>query len=252
VVDLIDHRYLGAIRFVDRVAGGAVSGMMGLSAPGVAVFRNRSGLYVIAEAPRFEKYVVAFDKPKAPAGSPRSVMFRCSDPSGRYLPRTFPVLLPRDPDPANRASADSLFQPVRVKLYPSARADLAVNWSIIRASLARKANRRPIAGALLRVVRVSDHIVLGSGFSDEDGEAVVAIAGIPVTDFAGGDPTGMATGPVVVSEVQATLEISVNPSAGWPCNCEEVEAQHAGFVRTTEPLTLRTGRTERVTVSITV
>ena len=252
MTDQIDHRYLGALRFVDRVTGGAVSGMISLDAPGVSVFRNRSGLYVIAAAPRFEKYVAAFDNPKPPANSPRPITFTCSDPSGRYLPRMITVQLPRDPDPTKRDNPASLFQPVTVKLYPSPRAEVGVNWSLIRVSLTRTTNKRPIRGALLRVVRDSDQAVLGSGFTDDDGEALVAIAGIPVTDFAVGGPGGAATGPVVVTQVPATLEMSVNPAAGWPCNCEEVEQQHPGFVKATEPVTLRTGKSERVAVSITV
>ena len=80
----------------------------------------------------------------------------------------------------------------------------------------------------------------------------MAIAGIPVTDFAAGDPSAPASGPVVVSEVAAALEVSCNPALSWPLDCEAAEAQHNGHVRATLPLMLRTGRAETIPVSITL
>jgi hypothetical protein len=247
----IEHRYLGAIRFLDRTTGAIVSSPMELYAAGVSLFRNRSSLHLISAAPRFDNYVNAFNDPPEPEDAPIRIPIRCADPAGRYLPRIFTLALPRNPDPAHRAEDDSLFRPVEVRLYPSPNGRIGANWSIIRASVSRQGGGVPIAGALLQVVRESDGALLGSGFSDERGEALVAVAGVPVTDFAAGDPGGEATGPVVVSEVQVRVEISHDPAAGWPADCEAVELQHAAFIKATKRLNLRTGRMETITVAIT-
>lgn len=252
MTELVDHRYLGAISFLDRITGTLVTAPLQLAARGVTLRRNRSALYVITAAPDFDRYVASFNDPTPPVGGQRSCIFSCSDPAGNYLPRSFTILLPRDPASANVANSDSLFRPVEVPLYPTAKAMLGVNWSAVRVAVTRQGSLTPVRGALLRVVRTSDSVLLGSSFSDERGEALVAIAGIPVTDFAAGDPSGPATGPVVVSEVAATLEVSCNPASSWPLDCEAAEAQHSGFVKATLPLQLRTGRTETIPVSITL
>ena len=255
MTERIDRRVLGAIRLRSRATGEPVVDRMMLSGEDARFVRNRSHLYVITSAPGLEAHEQAFSQPPTePALGSVEVTVTISDPAGRYLPRTLIMNLPRDPDPEHRDDENSLFRPVEANLYPSATAPIDVNWSTVRASVMWASDATPVAGALLRVVRTVDEAVLASGLSDPQGEALVIIPGIPITNFATeedeeDEESGM--GPVVVSEVPARLEVSYNPGADWPLDMDAAEAAHTDFLRATQALTLRTGRMERVTIQLT-
>ena len=47
----VDHRILAALRFVDATLGRPLAARLEVVGAGVRVIRNRSGLYVLGEAP---------------------------------------------------------------------------------------------------------------------------------------------------------------------------------------------------------
>ena len=192
--ETVDRRYLGALKCIDRAAGFHLTRLLRLSSNDLEFIRNRSSLYVIKNARGLEHHLDAFDAaPDSPAVGTLSFDVDVVDPSLRYLPRRITVALPRDADPANTGTDGSLFRPIEVPLYPSPGANLAANWTAVRVSLTREAAGStpvPVAGALLRVIRNSDDAVLSSGLTDERGEGLVIVPGIPITQFADDDDGG--------------------------------------------------------------
>ncbi|MBU4295148.1 MAG: hypothetical protein KJ862_04575 [Proteobacteria bacterium] len=251
VIEFIDRRVLGAVRFVDRATGYVLKRPLHVSADSVNFIRNRSFHYVIASAPGLESHTHAFEQPpEEPPLNTLPVIIRVEDPLKQYLPRIVDMLLPRDPDPDNAANNDSLFKALNVNLYPAGTAPVRANWSTVRGSITR--NDEPIRGALLRVVRRADDEVLASGISDERGEALVIIPGVPITQFADeDDDNGNDDQPVIVTDLPVRLEISFDAGVPWPSNPDTLETNHATTIRAAQDLTLRTGRMERAIFALT-
>ena len=256
----IDRRYLGALKCVDRATGFHLNRRFTLIAEDLSFQRNRSNLYVINNATGLEQHRDSFAQPPplpATGSLPFSVVV--SDPIHNYLPRSIQIDLPRDPNPANAIDEASLFNPVSVQLYAAPNAKLMANWSTVRASILREDSESgllPVAGALLRVIRNSDDEILSSGMSDERGEALVIVPGVPITQFADeededrpGRPRDPA--PVVISEIPVRVEVSIAANTGWPTNPDLLELNHAANLVVTESLALRTGRMEKLTIQLT-
>ena len=207
---MLDRRVLAALRFRDAVTGATVAGPLDVRAPGARWIRNRRGWWVLAQAPGLEAHTAAFRAPPAaPAVGSVPLAVRVADPAGRYLPRVAALALPRDPDPAKAAKPESLFQPVEIDLFPSPAASVSPNWAVLRVSASGADG--PLAGALLRVVRkASPSTVLGRGMTDARGEALVAVAGIPVTTWEEGQ------GSVLATEVEARVDLFWQAGAGPP------------------------------------
>lgn len=214
--ETLDRRVLAALRVRDAVTGATVAGPLDVRAPGARWIRNRRGWWVLAQAPGLEAHTTAFMAPPAPPAVPGApaigsvpLVVRVADPAGRYLPRVAALALPRDPDPAKAAKPESLFQPVEVDLFPSPAAPVSPNWAVLRVSASGADG--PLAGALLRVVRkASPTTVLGRGMTDARGEALVAVAGIPVTTWEEGQ------GSVLATEVEARVDLFWQAGAGPP------------------------------------
>lgn len=254
MTEFVDRRILGAVRIVDRAVGHAVRRPLEISSPQARFVRNRSGHYVVTEADGFEEYTRSFEAaPAAPPPLSTPIAAEVQDPLGRYLPRSFTMRLPRDPDPANAESATSVFRPHEATLYPASTMPIIGNWSTVRASVtvARDDDGPPdpARGALLRVLRQADDEVIASGIADERGEALVIVPGVPLTRF--GDDDGDGNGPVIVADLPATLEISFSAGRTWPVDPDVLESEHAASIRTTVDLTLRTGTMNRVSVELT-
>ena len=257
-----DHRVLGALRLVDATTLAPVDEPMFVAAPGARLIRNRSGLYVIRSWTRLAAHEAAFDAPPAapPAGS-ESLNVDVRDPSGRYLSRRVTVALPRDANPARADEVISLFQPVDVPMYPSASSPLSANWVELRASVRESASGDALGGALLRVV--AGPRLLARGLTDWRGEALVPVAGVPVTTWS------TEPGAVVVSEIAASLECYFDAAAGTRTPMANVragmappaaplpdpqalEGARAGLPQSVVPVVLAAGRALSVAVAVVV
>lgn len=251
--EVIEHRVLCAARFLDHATGRVITRPLQLSADGTRFIRNRSNMYVIMSAPALGSVPI------------RSTI---RDPLGRYLPRTFTLPLPRDPDPTHSGQPGSLFRPVDVNMYCASTASGSPNWSIIRASVSWNNlsvnTEGPACGALLRVVSNSDGELLASSVSDERGEALVVIPGVPITTFSEGgdsdgdnegtdnDSEGSSTGPVMAFEIAARLEVIFDPNASWPVDPDQLETDRESLLRKTQNVVLRTGRMDKVTITLEI
>lgn len=208
-LERVEWRVLGALRPVDGVTGmplGRDGPALRIAGEGARIVRNRSGLYVIREWAALAAHGASFAQPPAaPAPGARTLELAVDDPSGRWLPRLVRVGLPRGPDPA-AAAEDSLFSPVALPLYPAPAAELGTNWCALRLSVSDAADGAALGGALLRVV--AGGAVLARGLSDWRGEALVPVAGVPVTTWSEDEDA------VVVSTLAAVVEAVFDPARG--------------------------------------
>ncbi|WP_431051642.1 hypothetical protein [Roseateles sp. L2-2] len=205
-----DTRVLGALRCIDATTRVQVESRLDVRIDGATVSRNRSGLYVIvrAHAPlELAAHESAFDTPPAaPVVGDVTLTVTVTDPGGRYLPRRAALTLPRDPQPANAASPESLFRAVELPLYPSAVASTGMNWSVLRLSVHETGSLDALGGALL-LARAGGN-VLARALTDWRGEALLAVPGVPVTTWSDDEDA------VVVTELAARIEWCFDPAPG--------------------------------------
>ncbi len=256
--DVVVRRILGAVRFLDRSTESLITIPMQLDGNNLQFIRNRLYCYVIKSVSTLSEHTKQFEQPpeEPPFGS-LSYLLTVTDPKNKYLPQQFTIRLPKDHDQEQNNNANSLFRPIDIKLFPSPCAPLNLNWSTIRVTIVYTADgftgEKPAAGALLLVRRVSDNAIIARGLSDKRGEALVIIPGIPITNFSEEDNGETSdetdsdedtTDPVVVYETSAQLEIIFDPDGTWPVNPRTLEQNRSEFLRGTDPVTLKTGRTE--------
>jgi len=242
VVD-VERRVLAALRFRDVVTDLALDRRFSVTAAGVRFIRNRRSLWVVAAAPGLESHESSFDRPQpAPPEASIAIELTVIDPAGEYLSRRVTVRLPRDADPAQSGAADSLFSPIDVTLFPSPAAPTWPGWAVVRATTRDANGPTPLAGALIRVVRDSDQQLIGRGMSDDRGEALVAVQGIPVTTFSA------TNGPVLATEQPVTLEIIHDPGAPLPPDPDDLEDRRAALTVNTTQVSLASGRISTMTI----
>lgn len=201
-----EDRVLCALRCVEATTGAPIDApllLSSLQAPHPRIIRNRSGLMVIADWSPLEGHTSRFaSPPAAPPTESMPLSLQVVDPSERFLPRLATVRLPRPSDPS---LADHLLLPIDLPLYPSSSATLSGNWAVLRVSVISQTDEA-LGGALLRVLR--DGVGIGMGLSDWRGEALVAVAGVPITSFSEGE------GAQLTSDLAVVLEAVFNPSLG--------------------------------------
>jgi len=188
-----------------------------VQAPGARFVRNRSGCYVIYSLAGFETYADAFDA--APVLPARLMAGRVEDPGRQYLSRRFSMGLPRDASPANAANAGSIFRPADVVLFAAPAGSVLPTWAVIRASVTRAGTSTALSGALIRVLRASDSALLARGVTDERGEALVAVAGVPVTSF------GAGAGPVAQNGIDVVVQTIFDPAALPPPDPDDLDSR---------------------------
>lgn len=209
-LETLDARVLGALQLVDAVTDVTLERAFDVRVlgPGRArLLRNCSGVIVVSAWSELAAHAIAFDAPPAePATGSLGLRFSIHDPLGQYLPRAATLTLPREPAAAQSDNADSLFQPARVPLYPSANAATGANWSLLRVSLRETNSGDALGGALLRVRR--NEQVMARGITDARGEALIAIVGVPFLTFSEG------AGPVTTADLAVVLEAYFDSESG--------------------------------------
>ncbi len=243
----IERRVLGGIRFVDAVTLQRLDGVLHVSSDTASFLRNRAGDHVILAADGLETHSDVFDVPSVPSIPPappipgaialgsEQITLTVHDPADRYLARQTTVVLPRDADPLNASDPASLFTPMPVRMYPAPNGSTWPGWAVVRATVRPAAapgdtgNER-LANALLRVVRVSDGVLIGSGMSDARGEALVGVAGIPITSF------GVGPGPVLETTVDVVIQVIADAAATGAPDPDDMEQRRAALLVKTSPL----------------
>jgi hypothetical protein len=216
MAESVDSRILAAFRFLDGETTQPITTPLAVSGTGSRLIRNRRGLYVLSEAPGFADYTSRFDKPPSPEPAPTTLAFTVVDPSRRHLPRSFSVELPREvpEDPENPDDASKVvFLPVDVRMYPSPTARPLPGSATVRLSL-KDAGGAPLARAVIRLkVTVPDGPTLQAlGLSDERGEVLLILPGIPVISWGQEEEDAL-----IETKFTATLEWAPAPIvAGLP------------------------------------
>lgn len=215
MLESLDSRVLAALRFLDGETEQSLTLPVTVSGSGVRVIRNRWGLYVLTEAPGFEAYTALFETPSTPEPGTSSLALKVADPSGRHLPRSFSIDLPRDLAHPPVVADQSVFLPVDVRMYLAPVARPAPGSAVVRLSLVDD-EEAPLAHVVIRLrVRISDTPVVdieGLGMSDERGELLLLVPSIPVIRW--GQEEGDA---LIHTTFPATLESAFAPVvAGLP------------------------------------
>ncbi len=243
----IGHRYPGALRIIDQITGNQVKRTFRIKSDDLTFFTNRSFLHVISSGTGLKTYTDAFENSPEPSADPYipdtedlEFTFTVTDPLGEYLERSVVINLPRSLNPEDESC---VFNPLDIPVFPAPAAHLSPNWSIIRASLYSMEDMTaqiPVQGAMMRIKNTEGDLLM-SGISDLRGEAAVIIPGIPITTFSQGtelphghgheDDDWTATGSVVETQTQATLEVIVTPDTPWPVNPSLMEENHETWRR---------------------
>ena len=258
-----DHRYLGAIRLIDAATGITVNRPMRVVSNGLTFIQNLSGLYVIKNAVFLAHHIDEFEAaPETPAIGSLSYQVSIYDPLKIYLPRSMDVALPKDPDENNE---NNIFTALEVPIYNGPTARILSNWSVIWVSVFQpggEGSNHPIPGALLRVVRTEDEVVISRGLTDQRGEALVIVPGIPITNFSTEDPghghghdDDEASGSVITLETEVRIEVIVDSELPWPADPNQMETNRLEWIRNSDSLTLiqlRTGQTVSASIPISL
>ncbi len=233
--EIIDRRVLGAVRFIDISTNARIARPLRLKAERLTFFQNRRGDYVVvrAEQPDLLTHLDSFQKPPAEPASQIAFTAEVRDPLGEFLPRSFSLKLPRDPDPAHAGSPDSLFRAHEVALLSSPGRPVAANWCALRVAVENEATHEPIGRAAVRVSWGEPEESL-LGMTDEGGEALLAVSGLPFHTISK-DPNSEEE--LILTEVDARLEAFAvgGGGAAWP---ELVAAQDASLVKSA-PVSLK-------------
>lgn len=242
IVEDVERRVWCALRPVDAVTRLAIETPLRVQGAGQTWIRNLSNLPVLhaltepaAQRDEFVEYEDTFLAPTVVAAV--TIRATIEDPAGRYLARTVAIELPR----ADSGSPPPLFEPIEVPMYPAPSAPLAAPWSVVRVHVER--GGLPAAGCALTVHEIGDEAaVLGRGQSDARGEAVVAVAGVPIFIPSGG-PNAF------VRELDAELTAVLETAAAGPPDTDLLASSSgAGFARITVAVVLASGRTTPLAV----
>lgn len=208
----IDSRVLGALRFLDGETAEPVVSPLTVSGPGTRVVRNPRGLYVLTEAAGFEAYTASFPTPSQPTPAPFTLTV--SDPSGRHLPRSVTVELPRDASQTPTDPSRSVFTPVDVRMYPASTARPAPGSAVVRLSLV-DGEDAPLAGRVIRLtVAVPDRPpTVGLGLSDARGEVLLLVPRIPIIRWGQEEDDAL-----IHTTFPATVEAAPTPGGTGPPN----------------------------------
>ena len=154
--DVLERRILGAFRMVSAITATSIDSDFALDAGELDVLRNRSGIYVVRDAPGMHELTLKSEVPGVTIPAQQQFELTVRDDSRVYLPRRFKLKLPRKIAPAS--DQDSVMNAVQVQLYPTSAAPTAQSWALLRVSVIKAGGASPIGlpWSLLEVKQKSD------------------------------------------------------------------------------------------------
>ncbi len=252
MAEVVQHRVLAGLRFIDANSGLLVNNGLAVSAPGLKIVRNRLGLYALLA-----------NRAGAPPGP--TLELTVTDQGGHYWGRRFTLALPRDSDPSHVANGGSLFRPVDILLFRRPTAPAPPDWALIRATVVDGAGR-PLPAALLRVQRTIDGVLttvaqaLTAWQGHIIGEVTIGVPALPVAisndedGDGGGGNGGEGEAPVLIFEVPAVLDVVVDPTFVATANAlpdpDQLIANRNTWPSTTLNIQLRRGQTQTTTLTV--
>ena len=209
----VDRRVLGGFICQDTVTKASVLNPLVITAPQLTVRPNRSGVYVIFNAPGMTKFIDTF-APAPPAPNAAAFEISIKDPGRRYLSRRVTLQFPRSLPPAADPST-LVFSPYAVQMYPSVATSVMPSWGVIHVSVVRT-GVAPLKGrpwSLVQVTRKDNSnniVVLASTITDARGEGLLAIPGL------GPEVSGSETGAVTNTNIAITITAGFDPNNADP------------------------------------
>jgi hypothetical protein len=276
LIETCETRVLGALRFADATTGGWITSALSVSSARATLVRNRSGVFVITGAAGFDP-----DTGLPVSDDPQPALeFDVEDPAGRYLARRLRVSLPRDPDPTHVDAPNWLFLAQRVSLYPAPAALVYPGQAAVRVTVTDAATSRGIPHVWIRLTwtrsvepepepdpepdepadeddaaddppadNAGAEIVelLGTGMTDARGEALVAVSGVPVTNWDAADE-----GPVLATEIDAVVDVYVDVEASSPPDPDAIDESRDQLPTARADLKLASGKETIVRLALNV
>jgi len=209
--DLLDRRALALIALRDAF-GRPVTSPITVSAAEVRIVVKNGGTFAVVDAPGFAAHSSAFAAPPAspPIGSV-SIPLAILPADPRLQARRYVLKLPRDPDPAKRGQANSLFAPVAVQLLATPLQRREALAGIVRARVHRKSDGALVGGALVRI-RSNDGKFEAMGVTDRAGEAALVVPGLPLAFAGSGGKTNATLAAKAVIKVVPASAIFTLPN----------------------------------------
>jgi hypothetical protein len=235
--EIVQQDILAALRFVDDITGRTVPDAVQLQAPKLTLYPKRNGDLIVLDAQNF-----------AAAGTDYPIDIRPL--AIGYASRRVMLHLPRDPDPANAANANSLFQPALVPLLPSPDYRVGANLALLRVTLRRSTDQLRIGNALVQLTTTLPGNPGARALTDAAGEAILVLSGVPLTV--------PGPGAIVVADIAASLLLLVDPAiAVFTADADTAAARAASQSQTTgfpdpDDLAARFGPTAPAATAVTI
>jgi hypothetical protein len=248
--DYSDRRVLGAFRMVSTVTGTGIESNFTVEAEPLDIIRNRSGIYVVRDAPGMHGFTEKFDVQGVAAPGQQSFDVTVRDSDHNFLARRFQLQLPRKLAPVH--DPDGIF---RVQMYPGPAAPVAAAWALLRVSVIKSgaATRAGLPWALVVVKQKSDGTVLKTGITDDRGEALVAVPGL--TMRAAGNGGGALLSSDVAVEVSAIFDPAhLSKDKDYVPDPDDLIARMGtdGLKRNAQQVTISSGKSTTITIEVTV
>lgn len=198
-IERVHRRVFGAVRLVDGSTGSAIRTPIRVQSDTVELTTNRSGLIVVTgvrdgvastiltedERSQFEPdnvyQIVQGPEPLVPAADTLDFELTITDPSLAYLPRRCRLRLAIAPD-------DTPLQPFERRLLPGPLLRPGVADAVVRVHVTTGGVALP--GVLVLVLVRDTTDVLARGMTNDAGDAVVPVPGLPETTFTDLDDDG--------------------------------------------------------------
>ena len=249
MLDVSERRILGAFRMVNATTGISVDSDFVVDAGPLNVLRNRSGVFVVRDGPGMRDLTYKADVQGVAIPGQQQFQLTVTDDRQDFLPRRFKLNLPRKIAPAS--DPDSVFNAVKVQVYPTAAGQVAQSWAVVRVSVVKAGDpaRTGLPWSLVQVKKKSDGTVLSTGMSDARGEALVSVVGLPALSANGG------SGTLLSSDVDVNVAAFFDPASGstdFVPDPDELIAKLGSMKTASQPAKIASGRTNTVTIEIAI
>lgn len=247
--DVSESRILGAFRMVSAITGTTVDSDFIVDPGNLKVVRNRSGVFVVRDAPGMHDLTVKSDAQGVTIPPQQQFELTVKDDDFVYLPRRFKLTLPRKIAPLT--DPDSVFNAVKVKMYLTPAAPVMPSWAVLRVSVV-KAGDPARTGLPWSVIQLTWPKNVLMALSDARGEALVTVAGLPARS-SNGDSSGALLSSEVGVDVTAFFDpANANKPKDFVPDPDQLMANVGSMKSSTQSIKIAPGRTNKVTIEIAI
>ena len=250
MLEVSERRILGAFRMVSAITGTSVDSDFIVDAGDLKVLRNRSGVFVVRDAPGMHDLTTKSDVQGVALPAQQQFEITVRDDDFVYLPRRFKLALPRKIAPLT--DPDSVFNAVKVKMYPTPAAPVMPSWAVLRVSVVKAGGpaRTGLPWSAIRVNRGAETLLMA--LSDARGEALVTVVGLPARS-SNGDSSGALLSSEVAVDVTAFFDpANASKAKDFVPDPDELMANIGTMKSSTQSIKIAPGRTNKVNIEIAI